>query len=476
MRAQNNNHNKKETINTMTAMSRPQSPAAAEPGEEDPAQQPQPIALEYEDAAALIAALSPLAEEPLAAGGTTLDAGEGKKWSSAQGRCTQLRKLALHFEQQRGASSGILVRDVLSGDNVESYCKANAPKSLDSYSRGAMFWRKAVQQRCQGELCDAQTAELEKQRMDRLGVQAAASRRERQMQVKVLPLLAWHTLGEACLETLNEDTAQPVHALVGCMAYGLATRTSGLLNAKWGSNVTRTEGGDFVIELGKPGGSKNDKHMKILLSNLVSLGGIARPDKIATILQGLYDAGHTDGELVFGKTATEPHTDDDVRDVFQMVDEGVQPRMLRKTLESVADAFLHQDKITARARELLTYVLQHGAAASEVDYTRPMHDEQIPADRDDDEEPSDHAHDDTTGGEPDAGTPPAAERRVCWFSEVAARTEELYFRCDEITLIRLHAALAMATTVAADYATERQLHHAGAACDMMTERKRRRIE
>ena len=46
MRAQNNNHNKKETINTMTAMSRPQSPAAAEPGEEDPAQQPQPIALD----------------------------------------------------------------------------------------------------------------------------------------------------------------------------------------------------------------------------------------------------------------------------------------------------------------------------------------------------------------------------------------------------------------------------------------------
>eukprot|EP01046_Picozoa_sp_COSAG06_P050649 COSAG06_NODE_8075_length_2281_cov_1.541247_1_plen_121_part_00 len=85
MRAQNNNHNKKETINTMTTMSRPQSPAAAEPGEEDPAQQPQPIALEYEDAAALIAALSPLAEEPLAAGGATLDAGEGKKWSSAQG-------------------------------------------------------------------------------------------------------------------------------------------------------------------------------------------------------------------------------------------------------------------------------------------------------------------------------------------------------------------------------------------------------
>ena len=53
MRAQNN-HNKKETINTMTAMSRPQSPAAAEPGEADPAEQPQPIALEYEDAAALI--------------------------------------------------------------------------------------------------------------------------------------------------------------------------------------------------------------------------------------------------------------------------------------------------------------------------------------------------------------------------------------------------------------------------------------
>ena len=111
MRAQNN-HNKKETINTMTAMSRPQSPAAAEPGEEDPAQQPQPITLEYVNAAALIAALSPLAEEPLPAGGATLDAGEGKKWSSAQGRCTQLRKLALHFEQQRGASSGILVRDV----------------------------------------------------------------------------------------------------------------------------------------------------------------------------------------------------------------------------------------------------------------------------------------------------------------------------------------------------------------------------
>ena len=62
------------------------------------------------------------------------------------------------------------------GDNVESYCKAHAPKSLDSYSRGAMFWRKAVQQRCQGELCDAQTAELEKQRMDRLGVQVARRR------------------------------------------------------------------------------------------------------------------------------------------------------------------------------------------------------------------------------------------------------------------------------------------------------------
>jgi hypothetical protein len=265
-----------------------------------------PIALQYEDAAALIAALSPLAEEPVAAGGATLDPGEGKKWSSAQGRRTQLRMLALHYEQQRGASSGIHVRDVLSSANVESYCAARAPKSLDSYSRGAMFWRNAVQQRCEGELCDAQTAELEKQRMDRLGVQAAASRRERQMQVKVLPLLAWHRLGAQCLEMLNEETAEPVHALVGCMAYGLATRTSGLLNAKWGSNVTRAEDGDFVIELGKPGGTKNDKHMKILLSNLVSLGGIARPDKIATILQGLYDVGHTDGELVFGKTVTEP--------------------------------------------------------------------------------------------------------------------------------------------------------------------------
>lgn len=168
-----------------------------------------------------------------------------------------------------------------------------------------------------------------------------------------------------------------------------------------------------------------------------------------------------------------------MRDVFQMVDEGVQPRMLRKTLESVANAFLQQNKITAHARELLTYVLHHsGATASEVDYTRPMHDEQIPADRGDDEEPSEPDNDDgDAGGEPDAGTPPAAERRVCWFSEVAARTEELYFRGgDEITLIRLHAALAMAATVAGDHATDRQLHHAGAACDMMTERKRQRIE
>ena len=32
----------------MPAMSRPQSPAAAEPGEADPAQQPEPIALKYE--------------------------------------------------------------------------------------------------------------------------------------------------------------------------------------------------------------------------------------------------------------------------------------------------------------------------------------------------------------------------------------------------------------------------------------------
>ena len=61
---------------------------------------------------------------------------------------------------------------------------------------------------------------------------------------------------------------------------------------------------------------------------------------------------------MFGKTTTGPYKDDDVREVFQMVDKGVQPRMLRKTLESVADAFLQQNKITARARELLTYVLQ----------------------------------------------------------------------------------------------------------------------
>ena len=172
-----------------------------------------------------------------------------------------------------------------------------------------------------------------------------------------------------------------------------------------------------------------------------------------------------------GKTATEPHTDDDVREIFQMVGEGVQPRMLRKTLESVADAFLQQNKITARTRELLTYVMQHGAAASEVDYTRPMHDEQIPADRGDDEESSEPANDDTAGGEPDAGTPPAAERRVCWFTEVALRTQELYFRCDDITLIRLHAALSMASAT-----TDRQMHHAAAACDMMTAHKRRRTE
>ena len=40
--------------------------------------------------------------------------------------------MALHYEQQRGASSGILVRDVLhvSSANVESYCAAHAPKSL----------------------------------------------------------------------------------------------------------------------------------------------------------------------------------------------------------------------------------------------------------------------------------------------------------------------------------------------------------
>ena len=150
--------------------------------------------------------------------------------------------------------------------------------------------------------------------------------------------------------------------------------------------------------------------------------------------------------------------------------------MLRKTLESVADAFLQQNKITARARELLTYVLQHGVAASEVDYTRPMHDEQIPADRGDDEESSEPANDDTAGGEPDAGTPPAAERRVCWFTEVGLRTQDLYFRCDDITLVRLHAALSMAATAAGDHATDRQLHHAGAACDMMTERKRQRTE
>jgi hypothetical protein len=114
----------------MPAMSRPQSLAAAEPGEADLAQQPAPIALQYEDAAALIAAVSPLAEEPVAAGGATLDAGQGKKWSSAQGRHSQLRKLALHYEQQRGASSTILVRDVLGSGREPPVCNMKIKQPL----------------------------------------------------------------------------------------------------------------------------------------------------------------------------------------------------------------------------------------------------------------------------------------------------------------------------------------------------------
>ena len=109
--------------------------------------------------------------------------------------------------------------------------------------------------------------------------------------------------------------------------------------------------------------------------------------------------------------------------------------MLRKTLESVADAFLQQNKITARARELLTYVLQHGAAASEIDYTRPMHDEQVPADRGDNGQDScqdqgsahtEHAQRSDDDAPDTEG--PGAPDRIDWFDEVTARIADLYLR------------------------------------------------